>query len=429
VSIRTRLTLWFVTAMAALVVLTSVTTYVIVRERLASQAASSAAALARVAATAETDEASLDKVAGRGDRIWLTDARGHVVASSFGAGASPTALSQILAHPPSGTTVARAARPEGGQAVVALSNHAQQRTLSTLRRTLPLVDLVVLVLTAVVGSLLAARALRPVEHLRKEVDAIPGDALDRRVAVGRSDELGRLARAFNRLLERAAQAAEEQRRFVADASHELKTPVTALQGHARIAARAADRGDLERVRASSRIVEQQAARLAGTVRELLSLAESGAADMRHEPLRLDRLVADACDEVRLAHPDRTLELELERVTVDGDPSRLAELVRVLVDNAIKYSSPATPVRVEVVDGAAPMVAIRDHGPGLTEADHAHAFDRFYRGEAASGVTGSGLGLAIAKSIADSHGATVELVSAPGGGALATVTFSVSHHRA
>jgi signal transduction histidine kinase len=423
VSIRARLTLWFVAAMAALVVLTSVTTYLIVRSRLETQTASSAAALARAAASAETDEASLNKVAGPGDRIWLTDATGNVVASSVGAGESPATVKQILSHPPSGYTVAQAPRPEGGRAIVAVGNRALERTLSTLGRTLLLVDIFVLVLTAAVGSLLAARALRPVERLRREVDSIPGEALDRRVAEGRPDELGRLARAFNRLLTRADRAAEEQRRFVADASHELKTPVTALQGHAHIAARAAERGDLARTQESSRIVEEQARRLAGIVRELLALAESGAGEPRREPLRLDRVVADACDELRLAHPDRALELALVPATVTGDPARLSELVRVLVDNALKYSPRTAPVEVCVVDGGPPSVAIRDRGAGLTAADHARAFDRFYRGEAASGVTGSGLGLAIARAIADSHGATVELADAPGGGTLATVTFA------
>jgi two-component system sensor histidine kinase MprB len=318
--------------------------------------------------------------------------------------------------------VAQAPRPEGGRAIVVLGNRDLQRTLSTLRRTLAVVGLVVLALTAVLGSLLSARALRPVERLRREVDAIPGEALERRVAEGRGDELGRLAGAFNRLLARAARAAEEQRRFVADASHELKTPVTALQGHARIVARAAERGDLERVRESSRIVEQQTSRLAGIVRELLALAESGAGETRQEPLRLDRVVADACDELRLAHPDRTLELELEPATVTGDPARLGELVRVLVDNAIKYSPAGAPVHVDVTNSASPCVAVRDQGAGLSDLDRARAFDRFYRGEAASGVAGSGLGLAIAKAIAESHGATVELVAAPDGGTLARVTF-------
>ena len=99
--------------------------------------------------------------------------------------------------------------------------------------------------------------------MRRQVDAIPGDALDRRIGEERPDELGRLAAAFNRLLTRAQSATEQQQRFIADASHELRTPVTALQGHARIVDRAAQRGDLEQARESARIVAETSARLGG----------------------------------------------------------------------------------------------------------------------------------------------------------------------
>jgi signal transduction histidine kinase len=426
VSIRTRLTLWFVAAMAALILATSLTSYLIVRSRLESQAGTSATALARAAATAESDEIALDKLGGPGDRIWLTAADGHVVASSFRAGAgSAAALRALLAHPPGGSTIARAPRREGGRAIVLLADRDLRKTLSTLRRTLALVDLAVLVATALAGSLLAARALRPVDRLRRAVDEIPGDALDRRVAEGRSDELGRLAGAFNRLLARAARAAEEQQRFVADASHELKTPITALQGHARIVARAADRGDLAQARESALVVEAQTRRLAVTLSELLSLAESGAGALERVPVRLDRLVADACDELRAAHPGRTLELDLQPVTIAGDAGRLAELARVLVENALKYSPAGAAVRVAVTGGAAPRLSVRDHGPGLTADDRARAFDRFFRGTAAAGVTGSGLGLAIAHAIAERHDAVLELEDAEGGGTLANVRFAAA----
>ena len=304
-----------------------------------------------------------------------------------------------------------------------LANRDLRETLATLRRTLSLVDVVVLVATAVAGSLLAARALRPVDRLRREVDEIPGDALEHRVAEGRADELGRLARAFNRLLARAARSAEEQQRFVADASHELKTPATALAGHARIVARAAERGDLAQARESALVVEAQTRRLAGTLGELLSLAESGAGALECEPLRLDRLVADACDELRVAHPGRSIEVELEPATVTGDAGRLGELARVLIDNALKYSPANAAVAVAVTDGEAPRLSVRDHGPGLTEADRARAFDRFFRGEAAAGVAGSGLGLAIAQAIAERHGAVLALEGAQGGGTLASVQFA------
>ena len=140
-------------------------------------------------------------------------------------------------------------------------------------------------------------------------------------------------------------------------------------------------------------------------------------------MRLDRVATDACAALRVAHPARTLELELEPATVTGDAGRLNELVHVLVDNAIKYSPPGSDVTVGVVDGSIPRLTVRDHGPGMSLADRQRAFDRFFRGANAAGVQGSGLGLAIAQAISERHGATLALEDANGGGTLASVSFA------
>jgi signal transduction histidine kinase len=423
VSIRTRLTLSFVAAMAVLVLITSTATYLIVARQLRSQAGRTARTLAATAASTEPEELSLDRLVGPGDRIWLTDGEGGVVASSFSAGRPSAAqLAAILRSPGDDASVAEAARPDGGRAIVVLANREMRDTLSTLARTLTLVGLGILVAAALIGWWLAARALRPVDRMREEVDAIPGDALDRRIAGGRADELGRLARAFNRLLARAEQAVEEQQRFVADASHELKTPVTALQGHARILGRAVERGDREQARESADVVAQQSARLAVTLGELLSLAEAGGAEPLQTPVRLDRIVEDACEEMRALDPERALRADLAEVTVTGDAKRLGELVRILVDNALKYSPSAEPVDVSLRDGVQPTLAVRDSGAGLTGDDRARAFDRFFRGSASAGVNGSGLGLSIARAICERHGARLELEPASPHGTIARVRF-------
>ena len=153
--------------------------------------------------------------------------------------------------------------------------------------------------------------------MRRQADAIPGDALDRRLSEGSPDELGRLAAAFNRLLARAERATEEQQRFVADASHELRTPVTALQGHARIVARAAERGDLEQVHESAGIVSTESERLARTLTELLSLAEAERSERVTERVRLDEVVREACDELRFVHEGRLIEADLASGVGDG----------------------------------------------------------------------------------------------------------------
>ena len=425
-SFKARLTLLFVVAMTALVAATSVATYLVVRSSLESSARKSALSLARSAALIEDPaETSLDRLAGPGARIWLTDSSGRVVAQSYSTSGRDTSDAEIdnaIAGAPGGSTSARWPRSQGGDAVVLLANTAIDSSLSTLLSTLLAVGAVVIAASAVVGALLAGGALRPIERMRRQADAIPGDALDRRLSEDSGDELGRLAAAFNRLLARAQRATEEQQRFVADASHELRTPVTALQGHARIVARAAERGDLEQVHESAGIVSDESERLARTLTELLSLAEAERPERLRERVRLDEVVQEACDELRAVYGGRLIEADLAAAPVAGDPGRLGELARILVDNALKYSPDAGVVSVTVSAGSRPVLSVRDHGSGLSQSDAEHAFDRFYRGAASRGVPGSGIGLAIAQAIAERHGAVLRLENAPGGGAIATVSF-------
>jgi two-component system sensor histidine kinase MprB len=317
----------------------------------------------------------------------------------------------------------------GRSAIAILDDETLGRTLSTLRWTLLGVGLGGLLLAGLAGALLARRALLPVDRMREEADRIPGDALDRRLAEGRPDELGRLAQAFNRLLSRAERAAQEQERFVADASHELKTPVTALEGHARIALRALDRGDVEAARESAGVVSLESRRLALMIRELLALAEAGTAAPAMSEVRLDEVVQDACEEMQALFPERRLNVRIVPATVRGHAGRLGELARILLDNAFKFSPEATPVEVDVTDGEHPELTVRDHGPGLSPEDREQAFDRFFRGGAARGTPGSGLGLAIARATCERHDATITLDNAPSGGALATVRFPMLHRPA
>ena len=426
-SFRVRLALWFSLVMAVLVVATSAATYLVVRSNLTDSAHRHARQLARVAAQEQPSKGELDRLAGPGDRIWLTDAQGTVVAATFRGGGEDTAAAagREIENAPAGSTSARWRRPGGGFAIVLVRNSTIHSSLSTLLRTLLAVGAAVVVAGAVLGMVLAARALRPVERMRREVDDISGAQLDRRIAEGRPDELGRLARAFNRLLARAERATAEQQHFVADASHELRTPVTALQGHARIVMRAIDRGDLDQARESAEVVIGESRRLAGTISELLSLAESAGPERPLAPVRLDVVAGEACDEMRAFHPGRAVEAGLGEATVQGDAGRLGELVRILVDNALKYSPAESPVTVTLTGGERPALSVRDRGTGLSAADRERAFDRFYRGTASPGIGGSGLGLAIARSVCERHGAELTLEDAPGGGTEARVRFPAS----
>ena len=421
-SVRARLTLSFVAALALLVAVASTASYFIVRSELRSQAQGAVVALAGAAATAEPDEAALDRLARPGDRVWILNAAGTVIARSLGATGATRAdvIAAVEGHPDAFSAEERG--PEGRSAIVVRDDATLGKTLSTLRWTLAGVGVGGLVLAALAGSMLATRALRPVDRMREEADRIPGDALDQRLAEGRPDELGRLARAFNRLLARAERAAQEQERFVADASHELKTPVTAIEGHARVAARALERGDTEAARESAGVVSLESRRLALMLRELLALAEAGAAPPAISPVRLDQVVEGACAEMQALFPEHRLNMRSVPATVRGHAGRLEELARILLDNALKFSPAGTPVEVDVTDGERPVLSIRDHGPGLSPQDRERAFDRFFRGRAAQGTPGSGLGLAIARAICERHGAEVALDDAEDGGAVATVRF-------
>ena len=236
-----------------------------------------------------------------GDRIWLIGTDGRVLASTYGAPGRTlrevrAAVTRAEAQGSPGVASATASRPQGGLAVAVVHNPGLEDALDELARALIVVGLVGLGIAIALGALLAARLLRPVERMREAVDGIPGDDLARRLPPGRADELGRLAAAFNRLLARAEQAAREQERFVADASHELRTPVTAIEGHARIAERSLQRGDDALAGESLAIVRRESRRLGLTLRELLTLAESGAAGPApSSPARLDEAVAEAVD--------------------------------------------------------------------------------------------------------------------------------------
>lgn len=428
--IRARLTAWFLLAMAVLVAAGSTATYLVVRDRLLSDASADALALARAAAAAEDpEEIALNSLAAPGDQVWVIAPSGQVIARTSGApGATRADVMATLERVPAGddaTYTSATATGNGGMQVVVLHRASGVgSTLRTLRLALVAVGLIGLAVSAVIGAILAARALRPVDQMREEVDDISGTSLDRRLPPGRPDELGRLAAAFNRLLERAEVAAREQESFVADASHEMKTPITALEGHARLVVRAIDRGDLPRARESADVALEQTRRLALLLRELLALAGAGALSPEAlSPVRLDAAVSEACSEVAALEPDRVLDLDLQEATVAGEHGRLRELALILVNNAVRYSPPEAPVSVRVTGGPRPSLVVTDRGPGLTAEDLDRAFDRFFRGSASAGRPGSGLGLPIARAICERLGAEVRLESGPGGGARAVVTFT------
>ncbi len=311
--------------------------------------------------------------------------------------------------------------PGTGAVVFARSLNSVDGVLTRLRWVLVILCVVGTALAAAVSRLFARRVMAPVADLTAAAEHIEatGD-LERRIDGAGDDELGRLARRFNAMLDRlgATQGAlgaslDAQRRLIADASHELRTPVTSLRTNAEVLREAPDLSRPERDALLGDVVAQ-AEELGELVADIIELARDGEGSAPAEEIRLDGLVLEAVDRARRHAPGVVFEARVAPCVVEGAPDRLGRAVNNLLDNAAKHSPPGGVVDVTVVGGE---VTVRDHGPGVSAADAPHVFDRFYRGAGARDRPGSGLGLAIVRQVAESGGGTVAVEDAPGGGAL------------
>ena len=310
-----------------------------------------------------------------------------------------------------------------------------------------------LLLAWIGGYALARRSLAPVATMTAQAAAIGATSLHERLPGGNPrDELGQLARVFNDLLSRLDTAFEHQRRFMADASHELRTPVSIMRGEADIALSQTVRSS-EEYRGALEVVRAEGRRLSRIVGELflLARADSGQQRLNIHALYLDDLVSECVHAVRSLAQGRSITLSLSvdaPETADagrgdahaftGDEELLRRLVVNLLDNAIKHAPPGSTVEVQLErDGAQHHLRVIDHGAGIPAAARDHIFERFFRADEshardeASETGGAGLGLAIARWVAEAHGGTVRLVSSTAGETIFEVclpTTAETHHR-
>jgi two-component system sensor histidine kinase MprB len=311
--------------------------------------------------------------------------------------------------------------------------------LRRLRLILALLDIGGIALAALLGRLVAGAAVLPLKRLTQATEhvALTQD-LSGRIDLAGEDELGRLASSFNAMLDALEHSmsaldasVHAQRQLVADASHELRTPVTSLRTNIEILQQAHDMEPDERQRLLADVVEQ-IGELTLLMNDLIELARGEEPSTDTEDLRLDVLVSDVAARTRRHSPATPLQLELTPTIVAGVPARLERAVANLLDNAVKYSPPGEPVEIVLADressdrgspgsslGGVELI-VRDHGPGISAEDLAHVFDRFYRGAEARGRPGSGLGLAIVRQVVRQHGGTVAAERAAGGGTLMRV---------
>jgi two-component system sensor histidine kinase MprB len=293
--------------------------------------------------------------------------------------------------------------------------------LSHLRLILVLLDIGGIALAALLGRLVAGAAVLPVKRLTQATEHVARTQdLSGRIEPVGEDEIGRLAVSFNAMLdalERSMSALDAsvhaQRQLVADASHELRTPVTSLRTNVEILQQEQDMEPGERRRLLSDVVEQ-IEELTLLMNDLIELARGEEPRADAEELRLDLVVGEVVDRAHRRAPATPFEVELTPVIVVGVPSRLERAVVNLIDNAVKYSPPGEPVEIRL---HGEELTVRDHGPGISAEDLPYVFDRFYRGAEARSRPGSGLGLAIVRQVVRQHGGSVAAEPAPGVGTL------------
>lgn len=270
-----------------------------------------------------------------------------------------------------------------------------------------------LVLIALGGWWLAQRALRPVQALTRTAEGITAQGLDRRIAeIGEDEEFVRLIRVFNGMLDRLEKSFGQAVRFSADAAHELKTPLTILQGELAEAVQAAAPGS-EHQQTLSRLLEE-VQRLKTITRKLLllSLADSGRLKPQMEPMNFSEMVEAAGEDVQIMAGDLRIDLEVEPdVSVNGDADLLRQVIQNLTSNSVKYNEPGGMVGVQLRRKAGKvLLSIANTGPGIPPEDRERVFERFYRVDKSRNrrVDGLGLGLSLAREIVRAHGGELVL---------------------
>jgi signal transduction histidine kinase len=290
----------------------------------------------------------------------------------------------------------------------------------------------VLVLAAVLGWVLAGRVLGPLKRITGTAQRVSEEHLDERIPVdGPDDELRELGETLNEMLDRLAESFDTQRRFVANASHELRSPLTVIRSEAEVAL-ANPRPDVDELRGMAESVVQASRRTEALLASLLILARSQRGLLRSEPVDLASVVGEAADAASLAAGTESVRLDaaLEPAMVEGDAALLERLVANLIENGVRYNRPGGYVRVRTRAGAGTAaLQVENTGPPVEPAAAARLAEPFERlGRDADG-RGAGLGLSIVRAVSEAHGGTLSIEPRPEGGLVVSVRLPGAGARA
>ena len=304
------------------------------------------------------------------------------------------------------------------------------RSLSDIDRALADLRIIIALVTGggvaaalAIGTMVARTTIRPVTRLTATAEHVAATQdLDATIEVDSDDELGRLAQAFNSMLTALRLSREQQAQLVSDAGHELRTPLTSLRTNIEFLMKARAMPEADRAALLTDVQDQleELTSLVGDIVETARADEHG----RIEPTetRLDAIVDRALERARRRAPSLRFDVALTPGSVRAQPPLLERAVLNVLDNAAKWSPPGGTVEVRLTRGPTWVLEVRDHGPGIDEADLPHVFERFYRAATARAMPGSGLGLAIVRNVVADHGGTVEAELPAGGGTLVRITL-------
>ena len=461
-SVRGRLTLFYVSVLAAALVVVGALIYVLLARALFVRVDENLLAGVGIAATSLSNDlgegqdyedaarSTAAEQASGAQMLAIYDGRGRLLAESGRDSDLEIALPALSGIPDDDTLLEtvlerdlddrhrlafrRVSIPPVQYIVVAGADlDPMDEELAFLRGILAYIVPVALIIAAIGGSFLARKSLSPVVAMADRARRIGVENLGERLPVANPrDELGHLAETFNELLARLEASLVQQRQFMADASHELRTPVTTVRTAAAVTLQQEHRDEPE-YRETLRIVEDQAARLSRVVDDMFTLARADAGNypMRSTPMYLDEVIDEVVRAARVVASTTNVSIEVTAMSsaaFTGDEDLVRRMIVNLIDNAVRHSPPGSTVRLDLDQtDSGYAIAVKDQGPGIPGEIREEIFERFFRGDTVrpSGARdGAGLGLALARWIARVHGGDVVLVRTSQAGS--TFVISLPH---